>query len=223
MKLERMSEHQIRVTLTKDDLAAHRIELSELAYGTNKARMLFQDMMMQAANELDFEADDTPLMIEATPLSADTLVLTITKVDDPEELDTRFAQFAPDLMTDEDYDASEYEPTPTITSQSSEQVAASIQLVRLFSFGSLGDLITVSKILLPDFTSDSAIYKDPQSGRYLLLLSKEDMDIPSFNRACNIVSEYGESEKNLVATAAYLAEHCECIIEHSALKKLAEI
>jgi len=91
LKLERMNEQQIRCTLTKDDLAARNIKIDELAYGTDRARSLFQDMMIQAANELDFEADDTPLMIEAVPISSDSIVLTVTKVDDPEELDTRFA------------------------------------------------------------------------------------------------------------------------------------
>lgn len=47
-------------------------------------------MMQQASVELGFEADDTPLMIEAIPVSPDCLILIVTKVEDPEELDTRF-------------------------------------------------------------------------------------------------------------------------------------
>ena len=47
-------------------------------------------MMQQAAFEFGFEADDIPLMIEAIPASSDSIVLIITKVEDPEELDTRF-------------------------------------------------------------------------------------------------------------------------------------
>lgn len=34
-------------------------------------------------------------MIEAIPTSSDSIVLIITKVEDPEELDTRFSKFAP--------------------------------------------------------------------------------------------------------------------------------
>ena len=34
-------------------------------------------------------------MIEAIPASADSIVLIITKVEDPEELDTRFSKFTP--------------------------------------------------------------------------------------------------------------------------------
>ena len=48
-----------------------------------KAKSLFRDMMQQAAFEFGFEAEDLPLMIEAIPASADSIVLVITKVEDP--------------------------------------------------------------------------------------------------------------------------------------------
>lgn len=94
MKIEKINENQIRCTLTKQDLAERQIKLSELAYGTEKVKSLFQDMMQQAAYELGFEAEDIPLMIEAIPLSADTIILVVTKVEYPEELDTRFSKFS---------------------------------------------------------------------------------------------------------------------------------
>ena len=97
MKLEKVNDHQIRCTLTKADLADRELKLSELAYGTEKAKSLFRDMMQQAAYEFGFEAEDIPLMIEAIPLSSESIVLIITKVEDPEELDTRFSNFAPSV------------------------------------------------------------------------------------------------------------------------------
>ena len=94
MKIEKINENQIRCTLTREDLADRKLKLSELAYGTEKAKSLFREMMQQAANEVGFEANDIPLMIEAIPMSADSIILIITKVEDPEELDTRFAKFS---------------------------------------------------------------------------------------------------------------------------------
>lgn len=93
MKIERLSENQIRCTLTKADLADKELLLTELAYGTDKAKELFRELMQQASNELGFEVDNIPLMIEAIPVSQDCLILIITKVEDPEELDTRFSRF----------------------------------------------------------------------------------------------------------------------------------
>jgi len=105
LKIEKINDHQIRCVLTKNDLEAHAIKLSELAYGSEKAKGLFRDMMRQAEREFGFEAEDIPLMIEAIPYS-EHVVLIITKVEDPEELDTKFSNFAPgvregDPMIDE--------------------------------------------------------------------------------------------------------------------------
>jgi len=97
MRIEKVNERQIRCTLTKADLADRELKISELAYGTEKAKLLFRDMMKQAEYQFGFEAEDIPLMIEAIPLSGEAIVLIITKVDDPEELDTRFSRFAPSV------------------------------------------------------------------------------------------------------------------------------
>lgn len=95
MKIEKINENQIKCTLNKSDLASRQIKISELAYGSEKAKDLFRDMMQQASYELGFEAEDIPLMIEAIPISSDCIILVITKVEDPDELDTRFSKFAP--------------------------------------------------------------------------------------------------------------------------------
>ena len=72
-------------------------------------------MMQQANIEFGFDAEDTPLMIEAIPINSECIVLIITKVEDPDELDTRFSNFAPSVHEededeedeDEDYDYDE--------------------------------------------------------------------------------------------------------------------
>ncbi len=58
-------------------------------------------MMQQAAFEFGFEADDIPLMIEAIPISPESLILVVTKVEDPDELDTRFSKFSPEEAEEE--------------------------------------------------------------------------------------------------------------------------
>ena len=51
MKIEKVNDNQIRCTLTRQDLADRQIKLSELAYGSEKARSLFKDMIEQANYE----------------------------------------------------------------------------------------------------------------------------------------------------------------------------
>ena len=118
MKLEKLSDTQIRCTLSKEDLTQRQLHLSELAYGSEKAKELFRDMMQQASYEVGFEAEDIPLMIEAIPISADCIVLIVTKVENPEELDTRFSKFSPSDDGEYDYD-DEYSDMETIDDSSS--------------------------------------------------------------------------------------------------------
>lgn len=96
MRIERISENTIRCTLTNFDLSVRNIKLSELTYGSENARNLFREMMQRAHNEVGFEAEDTPIMVEAIPMPNDSIMLIITKVEDPDELDTRFSRFTQD-------------------------------------------------------------------------------------------------------------------------------
>ncbi|MBE5938382.1 MAG: adaptor protein MecA [Lachnospiraceae bacterium] len=115
MKIEKISDNQIRCTLSHKDLEDRELKLSELAYGTAKAKELFKDMMQQASYQFGFEADDIPLMIEAIPVSRETLILVITKVEDPDELDTRFSRFSPDPSEEDESDY--YEGAESISEQ----------------------------------------------------------------------------------------------------------
>ena len=54
MRIEKISDKQIRCTLTQADLQNHHINIGELAYGSEKARSLFQEMLSQASREFNF-------------------------------------------------------------------------------------------------------------------------------------------------------------------------
>ena len=56
------------------DIEDREIKLSELAYGSEKAKSLFRDMMQQAADDFGFEANNIPLMIEAIPMMTPSMV-----------------------------------------------------------------------------------------------------------------------------------------------------
>ena len=94
MKIEKINENQIRAILSSEDLHARNLNIKELAYGSPGARKLFTDLMKKAREEVGFDTENLPLMIEAIPLPDDCLVMVVTKVAEPEELDTRFSRFS---------------------------------------------------------------------------------------------------------------------------------
>lgn len=241
MKIEKVSENQIRCTLTKEDLASRELKISELAYGTEKAKNLFRDMMQQANFEFGFEAEDIPLMIEAIPMNAECIVLIITKVEDPEELDTRFARFAPsvheELEAEENGDSaadevldlfrrlqgSEEVSSPLIADTSPSEDTTGPLLMRMLKFRSLHQLLAATATVSCDITGTSSLYRDARQDCYLLLLTHPQKEASSFNKCCNVLSEYGSFLKVLPSTPSYLEEHCEAIIPENALQILSEI
>jgi adapter protein MecA 1/2 len=106
MQIEKLNENQIRLTLSKKDLEQKQLRLSELAYGSSRARELLHEMIQQASTELGFEVDNIPLMVEAIPISGDCLVLVITKIDDPEKLDDKLSLLTKlaEMIKDDNYD-----------------------------------------------------------------------------------------------------------------------
>ena len=241
MKIEKLNENQIRCTLTHADLAARHLKLSELAYGTEKAKSLFRDMMQQASFDFGFEAENIPLMIEAIPSSSDSIVLIITKVEDPEELDTRFSKFTPaeendplNLETLEKLEgADEFlnllnkvkeaaTSTHTATNNEETQNAPAFS-VRIFSFETLDGVIRASRLIAPVYRGSNTLYKDADEGVFLLALAPSEHSTNEFNKICNMLSEYGSPEKADSAVLAFLEEHCEIVVSADAVQKLSTL
>lgn len=241
MKIEKLNENQIRCTLTHADLAARHLKLSELAYGTEKAKSLFRDMMQQASFDFGFDAEDIPLMIEAIPSSADSIVLIITKVEDPEELDTRFSKFtsfgeadsAPGESFNKLEGADEFfdlldkvkeAATSTRPVSTPEQKSAPAQpQVRLFSFENIDRVLQAAQLISPVYQGASTLYHDSGNDMYILALAQSEHTSNEFNKVCNMLSEYGSPEKASASVLAFLEEHCEIMISADSVQKLASI
>ncbi|MEY8427388.1 adaptor protein MecA [Lachnospiraceae bacterium 46-15] len=248
MKIEKISDTQIRCTLTKEDLASRHLKLNELAYGTENAKSFFRDMMQQAAYEFGFEANDIPLMIEAIPLPSESIILIITKVEDPEELDTRFAKFAPSnasgVMDAEDSPiASHLEGADDILGlfnkiraaqkklaekqdskqELEEEAKIPLNLTRLYKFKDFDTVIHAAGVLNSIYTGHNSLYKNTFTKEYHLLISKSEHSPEEFNKICNILSEYGKGHKFAPGMDAFYSEHLECLVKENALQQLAQI
>ena len=228
MRLERLSDTQIRCTLTSTDLSNHHIDIDELTYGSENARSLFREMLTQASYELDFNVENVPLMIEAIPLSDDSLILLVTKIEDPEELDTRFSKFSPFNVEDIDLDIPEYpfssdDLKDLIHEEKNPTLEATNNLYRIYSFSNLDEVSAASRVVADFYTGDSSLYKDIKQNRYYLVIHKSDMEPEVFNRICNILSEYGTKEQQASATEAYYKEHFDCILPSNAITVMKDL
>jgi len=234
VKIERINENQIRCTLNRGDLQARQLSLRELAYGTDKARVLFREMIQKAMTEVGFDADDIPLMIEAIPLSSEGIMLIITKIEDPEELDTRFAKFAPALESLEDGADTEEDEVPLTGAEdildalnnlfaSHDKTPETADLSRCFFFQSLEDVTQAAQVLDQTYTGTNTLYKDPGTGHFYLAAHKSSHTPEEFNKICNIFTEYGQKVRTGSGSELYYREHYECVLKATALQYLAAL
>ena len=247
MKIEKISDTQIRCTLSRQDLADRDLKISELAYGSDKAKDLFRELMVQASYECGFEADDIPLMIEAIPVSGDCLVLVVTKVEDPDELDTRFSNFSSFRDSSEE-DSSSVTPsvaeeilecfgqlgallgkgrealdknTNTAESLPQEEAApAAPTLTKVYSFPTFNSVTSLARLISPYYFGENILYKDEVSATYYLVLHMSGHTPEEFNRICNVISEYGTPVNTGYASLSYFAEHFKPIIKADAVQTL---
>ena len=252
MKIEKVNENQIRCTLTREDLADRQIKLSELAYGSEKAKLLFKDMMQQAFAEFGFEAEDIPLMIEAVPLSAETIMLIITKVEAPEELDTRFSNFSDHTEAAEQEEAAADSDNPFFrdpaqeifdlfqrirkekeagsksdtsmeTTASSETKDSAQETTKMFSFDSLDTAFQLSQLLKGFYTGDNALYKDEKDNSYRLVIRQGAHSLSEFYKVYNTIAGYAHPEAYTPGCEAYYREHCKVILPEKALQTLTNV
>lgn len=244
MKIEKINENQIRCTLNQGDLQERQLSLPELAYGTEKVRRLFQEMLQRAMTEVGFDTDNFPLMIEAIPLSSEGIMLIITKIDDPEELDTRFAKFAPlfeeELGLDTDWDSGE-QPAPAdaedilealsnllaahagVSSDAGSETdreAEPVSLARTFLFRSLDEIMEAAVVLAPVYQGENTLYRSPQTGEYCLVAHKSDHTPEEFNRICNVLIEYADRLRGDGGAELYFEEHFEPVVRGTAIQSL---
>ena len=201
-------------------------------------------MVEQANYEFGFETNDIPLMVEAIPLPSESIVLIITKVEYPDELDTRFSKFseADDDFTDlgnagqppvikgaadilelferikkeNEKTADSEQSTDDITEEQAEaEWSSCLFLINLMMCAGF-------RMCLTAFTAAEMTYtRDASSNKYYLVAHKSEHTPKEFNKVCNIISEYAYQKNYVPANEAFFKEHGNVIIEEAAIQTLA--
>ena len=232
MKIEKIDNNRIRCYLDSNDLSARQIELKELAYGTEKAKKLFYEMLEEASAEFGLEFEGSPIMVEAIPL-ADSIILNISKVDDPEELDTRFSRFTPCSDDSDAYDEiaslipqllegfeehfTEHSQDSESDSEQSDASEPEKDFTRIFKFKTLDTISNAASVLSFSQELQSTVYYSTYDNSYYLVTSLGELTKENYMKACNTLSEFGKRIPGDSATAAYYEEHLECLIKDHAI------
>ena len=213
MKIERISENQLKLTLTKDDLKERDIKLEDLITPSEKTQKLFRDIMEQALDEEDFVSENTPLMVEAVPMGTEGIMIIVTKVNDKDKK----GNTAADLLQ-QAQETRRWKKKPLDTLEHAEEKNSDILI---YSFPELDDVIRVSLRLDGGFKGESSVYKN--DGKYFLVLQGDTYTAEESSDELELVlKEYGQKHVSTPLAKYYLLEHGETIIADKAVKALAK-
>jgi len=216
LEIERVSDNQIKFILSKNDLLERDINIGELAYGSEKTQELFREMMLQALVEYDFQTENTPLMIEAIPLSQESIIIVVTKVTSADEIEDKFnfLRGAREVQTIQ---------RPRRKGKNFHRHKSNLQSdhILIYSFDSLDTLTALSVRLSDSFLGESVVYK--YQSRYYLVLEKDNAIQQNINPDIEgVLSEYGQKHVSTVISKHFLIEHGEIIIKSNAIGLLTE-
>ncbi|MFZ7104044.1 MAG: adaptor protein MecA [Peptococcaceae bacterium] len=200
MKFKRLSDDKVQIIVSSEDLEKRDVKKWDLMPSSPRAQELFQEMLDQAYEECGFEVDsETQLMVEAYPMTTDSLVITLTKV----------KQSAKDLL-ESDYD----EDTEELYDDLEDEEIAELESDELvYMFKEFEDAVQLCKLINGDYQDKCNMYK--LGNVYYLVFANPDS---LSDHALGMLGEYS----NLVhLSEAYLLEHSKMMIEENAVKVLA--
>lgn len=212
MKIEKISESQIKFILTQSDLSERNIKIEDLTSPSEKTQALFRDIMEQAMEEYGFSSENTPLMVEAVPVGLDGIMIIVTKIDSTDDSENKFK------LVSQTKEMRRFKKK-SITNFESE--TKSEKNIRIFSFEKLDDVIDVAIRISHYYHGNNSLYK--YQNKYFLLI-QNDMTSDHLNTDDleMILNEYGQKHISNILSKYYLLEHGEVILKTSAIKTLAK-
>lgn len=229
MRSEKITEDQIRVTISSEELMKSGFTLSDLSYGDPETNRLFGNILSYIGENFDFHTDGDPYMIEAVPMQDGALVLLISRGFQPDEVDTRFARFshAPGGLT-APLSSSVEDALSSLTPENYERLVNAVfggstaktsapSEEQVFAFRNLEDCITLSHLISGVYDGQSALYRDPSGSRlyYMVFLPFPETS------ALAAVSEYGQTVPAKALSSRFIREHFTPVIRHHAVETLA--
>jgi adapter protein MecA 1/2 len=204
MKIEKINENKIKITLSLNDLEERNIDLESLNINSPATQELFWDMMEQAEIELGFNASDSQLCIEAVPDSQDGFIITITKLDEDGDFESIHK-----------YIKNRFRKSDLSVKKKSRKVCSTISV---YSFKDFDDICALSKTVNSIYSGESTLYR--LKNVYYLILTKNALNTTDVKKFDALLDEYGSKVSDVNFYEGYLNEHGTKLIEFNAFETI---
>ena len=192
MKIEKLNENKIKITLNIEDLNARNIDVQSFIYNSPESQDLFWDVMREAEKEYGFSVDESMVYVEASATASGVFTLTVTK--------TSNSLNQPNLKSKvkkQNYKLKRKKQNPSLDNS-------------IYKFNTFDDICDFCKASNIEQFEENSLYK--LDSVYFLLVSK----IPNSN-----ILEYAERERNIDLLLAKISEYGNTIIEKNALQEIS--
>ena len=212
MKIERISDNQIRCILTTGDLLKRHLSIKSIAQGDQAAQNLVREMMEQSSEEFGFEPNEFPLLIELSPAEGGGISLTVTRVNSMDEIP--LSAQADHLMR-----ALQTIVNMAKEKESKEKIPAP---VAAFTFDAGRPLLLPPELKKDPRGVRTALYWQPRYNVYYLCVTASLKYQAVFSNVCHLLSEYGRSIPVTEGSPSYFEEHYVTVFARNALKHIAD-
>ena len=173
MKIEKLNDDKIRITLNLDDLKENDIDFHTFMSNSIESQELFLHMLDKAEKEVGFVTDDYRIMIEALAMSNGNFILTVTRLED-EKMKNAFKKKKVNIKR----------KSRLMDNKKS-----------IYCFNSFDEFCEFCDFLnthilryLDDFSSSVSLYE--YCGKFYLVLSNIHMNVNLLKSFCAAISEF---------------------------------
>ena len=196
MKIEKLTENKIRITLNLNDLEDEHIDLHSFMSNSPESQALFYNLLSQAEKEVGFYTKDYKLMIEAIAVPEGNFILTVTRLPEKEQSKKQVRIKRKTSTINED--------------------------LVIYSFNSFDDYCEFCKYLSMNLNSETYLKLKKVSlclynSKYYLCIHINKSNLPIVNTINCEISEFGNSVKNPDLFERKLLEYGKVIFKTNAI------
>lgn len=202
MKIEKLNDNKIRITLNMDDLNERNLDLHSFMSNSIESQDIFLDMLNKADEEVGFNTDDCRIMIEALALNDGHFVLTITKFEH---------------KTDE-------KALPKKKTLHIKRKSPTLNFAKtIYSFDGFNDFCefctflrnTLDEKQISDFAKVSDLYE--YNSNFYLILTDINTNSKSLDYICSSITEFAHFVNSSELFERKIKEYGKLVIENSAI------
>ena len=199
MKIEKLNENKIRITLNIDDLNERNITMQSFMSNSIESQDIFFDMLDKADEEVGFNTDDCRIMIEALALKNDMFVLTITKFEHEKtnlkKKNIQIRRKNPDLNL--------------------EKTIYSFESFDIFYEFCKFICNTIDEEQITNFAEETALYE--YNSNFYLIIININIESTCLKHFCSSITEFAHFVNSSELFETKITEYGRCVIEKNAI------